>query len=341
MSRVLMFLSLMVMAFAQFGCGGQQFEPTTDLQTFQKEFQDKAAEKKDDTLFPGSVTAKTEGTAAPGDYLLGPGDLIDITVFETEDLNAEVRVSSRGTVSMPILGAVYVQNMTAAQAEEKLEELLREKYLQDPHVSIFIKEHVSKQITLVGEFEKPGTYEYITRRNLLDVVAIAGGLTEEAGYVAYVTRIDGQTKNREVIRVDLNQLIKKGNMNYNIPVLGGDVIFVPEAGRCYVDGAVRKPGLYPIRGKVTITEAIAMAGGLRSFADEDHIKLVRFKDGGKREIISLAYSALQSGEIKDIYLHDGDVVYAESSTLGLLTSGGGGLSLMFMGTGVQYRVPEH
>ncbi len=341
MKHLIVLLTTLCFTFVLYGCGGEQFEPTTDLATFQKEFHNKKKTPVDNAMSPAEVFAKAENTGGAGDYLLGPGDLIDVTVFETEDLNAEVRVSSRGTVSIPILGAVYVQNMTAAQAEEKIEELLREKYLQDPHVSIFIKEHVSKQITLVGEFEKPGTYEYITKRNLLDVVAIAGGLSEEAGFVAYITRVDGQTKKREVIRVDLNQLIKKGNMEYNIPILGGDVIFVPEAGRCYVDGAVRKPGLYPIRGNVTITEAIAMAGGLRSFADEDHIKLVRFKEDGKREIVSLAYSDLQSGEIKDIYLRDGDVVYAESSTLGLLTSGGGGLSLMFMGTGVQYRVPEH
>ena len=326
------------------GCGGDRFEATTDLATFQKDAQHKKTEPVKDAMSPSALFAGA-GTAAPaggaGDYLLGPGDLIEVTVFETKDLNAEVRVSSRGTIRLPMLGSVYVQNMTAAQAEEKIEESLREKYLQDPHVAIFIKEHVSKEITLVGEFKKPGSYEYIRRRNLLDVIAIAGGLSDNAGLDAYITRMDGQTNKRQIIRVDLNQLIKKGDMKYNIPILGGDVIFVPESGHCYVDGAVNKPGLYPIKGNVTIAEAIAMAGGLRSFADEDHIKLVRFQENGKKDIVSIAYNSLQSEKIKELYLHDGDVVYAESSTLGMLTSGGGGLSLMFMGTGVQYRMPSH
>ncbi len=321
------------------GCG-QRLKATTDLATFEKEFQNKKVEPANNAVSPGDILARVGDAGGAEDYLLGPGDLIDVTVFETEDLNTEVRVSSRGTISMPMLGVIYVQNMTAAQAEEKIEKLLGEKYLQDPHVSIFIKEHVSKQITLVGEFEKPGTYEYITRRNLLDVVAIAGGLTDDAGLIAFVTRTDNQTKKRQVIRVDLNKLIKEGDMEYNIPILGGDVIFVPEAGHCYVDGAVRKPGLYPIKGNVNIADAIAMAGGLRSYADEDHIKLVRYQENGKKVIVNIPYDSLQSGKVKDIYLKDGDVVFAESSSLGLLTSGGG-ISLMFMGTGVQYRAPAH
>ena len=321
------------------GCVDERFQATTDLENFQKLHQKKEQElNKRESITPTPNVLNS--AVGLGDYLLGPGDLLSVTVFETEDLNAEVRVSSRGFVSLPLLNNVDVQNLTAAEAEDKIEGLYAEKYLHDPHVTVYIKEHISKQITLVGSFMNPGTYEYVSRRKLLDVIAIAEGLNAEAGSIAYITREDPETKKMVNYLIDLDELIQQGNMEQNLVVLGGDVIFVPESGQCFIDGAVREPGTYKIDTNMTITEGIALAGGLASFADTDSIKLIRYMGKGRqREIISLSYSDLQAGVGDTLLLQDQDIIFAESSSSGTFMSGTG-FSIGFMGTGINFKDPR-
>ena len=336
---ILFLITLLLSPLLLAGCASEKFETTTDLNQFKKHYDKIAEDKAKSNAMDKKIFANAAAAPDAGDYLLGPGDLIMVTVFETSDLNSEVRVSSRGTVSLPMLGNVDVYDLTAAEAEKKIEDLLRRDFLQDPHVTVFIKEHVSKQITLVGEVNNPGTYDYVARRSLLDVLAIADGLTEDAGTFAYITRTNKRTNERQTYKVDLDELISKGNMQVNMSILGGDVIFIPEAGHCFVDGAVRKPGIYPIKSNMTITEAIALAGGLRSYADDDQIKLIRLKEDGGRDVVSIDYSELQSGKIANLLLQDRDVIYAESSGLGLFSSGSG-FSIGFMGTGINYHSPD-
>lgn len=339
MRRVAYFL-IAAICLVMCGCAEEQFEANTDLKQFQQASQEieQKAPTADQVVVQPAVAAMA--TDDIGDYVLGPGDLIQLTVFETKDLNTEVRVSSRGQVSLPLIGTVDVRNLTAAEAEEKIEHLLAANYLQDPHVSIFIKEHVSRQITLVGSFKKPGTYDYVSKRNLLDVIAIAEGLTENAGTAAYITRFDDKSKKNINYFVDLDQLIKRGNMAQNIMVLGGDVIFIPETGQCFVDGAVRKPGTYPIKSGMTITEVVTLAGGLAGYADTDKIKLIRHMGPGKeRQVLSLSYNDLQAGVGDSLLIKDQDIIFAESSSSGMLFSGSG-FTLGFLGTGVSYRNPK-
>lgn len=331
-------LFFLIVIFSLCGCADEQFKATTDVDNFQKLYQEK--EKENDKREAQMITPASLSTASPGDYLLGSGDLINVTVFETPDLNAEVRVSSRGFVSLPLLDNVNVVNKTAAEAEEEIERLYREKYLHDPHVTVYIKEHVSKQITLVGALTKPGTYDFISKRRLLDVIAIANGLTPKAGSTAYVTRQDATTQKAVNYLVDLDELIRKGNMQQNFEIQGGDVIFVPESGQCFIDGAIRKPGTYPISTKMTVTEGIALAGGLASYAANDSIKLIRYMGKGKkREILKLSYSDLQGGLGDTIILEDQDIIFAESSSSGTFMSGTG-FSLGFMGTGINFKDPK-
>jgi polysaccharide export outer membrane protein len=331
----LSFIPLLLLSLLLSGCAEEQFKSNTELKEFQAHSKELAAKTEKQQMFNSILTAPPEET----EYLLGPGDLLTVTVFETEDLNAEARVSSRGYVSLPILDRVNVLGLTVAEAEEKIETLLREKYLQNPHVAVFVKERISNQITLAGSFNKPGTYDYVSGRRLLDIIAVAEGLTDKAASLAYLTREDPKSKKRQNYIIDLNALIKDGDMNYNVAISSGDVIFIPEAGQCFVDGAVRHPGIYPVRGDITITEAIVLAGGLTGYADDDKIKLIRYTGKGERKIISLSYSELQEGLGDSIKLRDQDVIYAESSSAGLFSTGMG-FTLGFMGTGIQYRNPS-
>ncbi len=117
---------------------------------------------KDDeiTQINEQILASAQMPADPSDYLLGAGDLLQINVFEAEELNAKVRVSSRGYVTLPLIGSVLVKGLSAREAEQKIEELYRERYIKNPHVGIFIEEHFSRRVTLMGQFQKPGTYDY-------------------------------------------------------------------------------------------------------------------------------------------------------------------------------------
>lgn len=320
------------------GCGGkEQFKETTSLEDFTKAY------STGNSSPPGKQRAMAmpkESEIVKGDYQLGAGDLLAIKVFESSDLDTEVRVSSRGYINVPLLGDVKVKNLSLAEAEGKIEHLYKKDFIHDPHVSIYIKEHVSKQITIVGAVEKPGTFKFVSQRRLLDILAMGHGLRENAASYAYLTRRDHKTGVSHNYMIDLDDLVKNGNMSQNHLIAGGDVIYIPESGQCFVDGAVRKPGIYTIRSNMTVTEAVTLAGGLARWADDDKIKLIRFMGRGqKRQIVSLSYQDMQSGLGDTLYLKDQDVIFAESSASNKLFSGAG-FTLGFMGTGVKFDNPE-
>ncbi len=332
---------MLLAAFFLQGCAQEErFKQTATLEQFEKiQSEQKFQQESKKTVTP-MLPAVGVNSAGGDDYLLGAGDLLSITVFESTELNRDVRISAHGNINVALIGDVNVMNLTVAEAEQQIEDLYKKDYLHDPHVSVYIKEHMSKMVTLTGEVEKPGTYTYVSRRKLLDVLAMGNGLTDQAGSIAYITREDPKTGETKNYYVDLDDLVRNGNMAQNHLILGGDVIFIPESGQCFVDGAVRKPGSYPISNNMTVTEAITMAGGLAGWADNDKIKLIRYMGRGKeREVVTLKQSDLQAGVGDTLVLLDQDIIYAESSGSGKFFSGSG-FTLGFMGTGVSYRDPE-
>src|SRR5206468_6050254 len=114
--------------------------------------------------------------------------LLEISVFEIPELNRTVRVSERGTISLPLLGEMEVRGLTGMQVEDKLRQALTRKYLQDPQVSVFIREYGSKKVSVIGAVGKPGVYEMLGPRTLLQILSEAGGLAKEAGAHLFVIR---------------------------------------------------------------------------------------------------------------------------------------------------------
>ena len=274
----------------------------------------------------------------PSDYLLGSGDLLQINVFEAKELDSKVRVSSRGYVTLPLLGSVKVKGLSAREAEQEIEELYRKRYIKDPHVAVFIEEHFSRRVTLMGQFKTPGTYDYYSKQRLLDVMALGGGLSEKAGLVVQIRKSSDSPQGQSVFIVDLDQLIKEGNSDLNIHINAGDVIFVPEAGVFFVDGAVRKPGSYNIKHQTTIREAFVEAGGLTPYAKKDQAILVRYSEKGNREMIKLD---LNQPDTMEMNIKDRDVLIAEASAFGKLVHGTGFyIGLPGLG-GIGYQDPEH
>jgi polysaccharide export outer membrane protein len=265
-----------------------------------------------------TILAAARPNTDPGEVLLGPGDLLQVAVFEAPDLNAKVRVSSRGHVTLPLLGQLTVKGLSAREAEVRIEELYRATYLKDPHVSVFVEEHFSQRVTLMGQFQKPGTYDYPAKQRLLDVIALGGGLDETAGRTLQVRRTGLSPEESGTILVDLDQLVREGRSELNIDINAGDVIFVPEAGMFFVDGAVRRPGAYPIRQATILLEAISIAGGLAPYADSDTVLLVRHMGGGERQVLELD---LDEAATQDTLVNDRDIILVKVSPVGQLVQG--------------------
>jgi polysaccharide biosynthesis/export protein len=273
------------------------------------------------------------------DYLLGSGDLIEVKVFESDKLNTIVRVSSRGNVSLPLIGEVTLKGKTAYEAETLIEKRYRDTYIKNPNVSIFIKEHYSQRVTVVGEVSKPGTYDYPSRQRLVDALAIAGGLTDKAGQIVHVRRLTNSSDNSsQTFLINLDELINEGKNELNISINGGDVIFVPEAGLFYIDGAVRRPGEYHIKDKLSVRKAILSAGGLATYADTKDMVLRRKTENGSIEEIKINLQKDQD-LVEEMIIKDGDFIFVNASFWGKLFYGGG-VNIGIPGLGFNYRDPE-
>ena len=176
------------------------------------------------------TSSLTSGRDLYRDYKIGPEDLIEISVFEEEKLNKTVRVSSQGNISLPLLGILRVKGLTANELEKEIRDLLAEKYFQDPHVSIFIKEYRNQRISVIGAVDKPGPYDVTGQKTILDVLGMAGGLKEEAGPLLFLIRPpqpedegfkgkeDSQTMKPNTFVIDLEELLVKGDLTLNLPL---------------------------------------------------------------------------------------------------------------------------
>jgi polysaccharide biosynthesis/export protein len=318
------------------GCGGNARHSDT---TLVEEYVAKGDKDEEIAKINQEVFARANMNIDPSDYLLGSGDLLQMEVFEAQNLNSKVRVSSRGYITLPLLGEVKVKGLSAREAEIKIEELYRAKYIKDPHISIFVEEHFSQRVTVVGQVKEPGTYDYFSKQRLLDVLALAGGLNDSSGRSVQIRRVGTTPGENNVVIVDLDRLIKEGSTQLNIEINGGDIIFVPEAGVFFADGAVRKPGPYRIKQKTSLNEAIMEAGGFAPYATKNQeVTLIRRLDTGEREILKLNLEEQPEGQ--DIEIQDRDVIIVEASGWGKFVHGTG-FNLGIPGIlGFGYRNPE-
>jgi len=261
------------------------------------------------------------------DYKIGPEDLLEISVFEDEKLNKTVRVSSQGNVSLPLLGIMRVKGLTSNEVEKEMRDLLAEKYLNDPHVSVFIKEYRNQRISVMGAVEKPGAYEVTGQKTILDLLALAGGLKEDAGQLLFLIRPppledeagrvkkDSDDRTPRTFVIDLDGLLARGELALNMPLIHGDVINIPVSGKIFVGGEVKSPGGFPLKGKrLTLSQAIALAGGLGPKAAGSGTRIFRYTGNGPgKEIRSANIYAIEKGQEEDLQLKENDIVIVPMS----------------------------
>ena len=251
------------------------------------------------------------------DYKIGPSDVLEVGVFQWE-LSEEtktlaVRVSQEGTVSLPLVGDLYVAGKTVHEVRVMIEDALKDgDLILNPRVSVVITEFRSKRVAVVGAVRDPGVYtlrQNVTR--LLDIVSLAGGLSDTAGQYLHVVRTREGGQEKQVITVDLYDLLELGDLTLNVVVTNGDVVSVPVAPKFFVYGYVAKPGAYDLKRNTTALEAVATAGGLQSPVAAPSACVLR-RNG---EEISVDLTEIAGGDAPDIYLQANDVLDVRSTFL--------------------------
>jgi polysaccharide export outer membrane protein len=260
---------------------------------------------------PQTTPNAAHRVVSPPDLLIGAGDLIEVSLYGMPDFKTDVRVSSAGEISLPMLGTVAVGGLSVEQAGLVIERKLTEKGLfNDPHVTVFEKEYATQGISVLGEVQKPGIYPLLGSRKLFDAISAAGGTTPKAGRYVLITRRDDP---QHSVRVPLLTGAPE-SMENNVTVEPGDTILVSKAGVVYVVGDVRQPGGFVMEnGKdITVLQAVALAQGVGPNAALNGAKLVRKTPEGPQEV-PLALKKILAAKAPDPKLQADDIVFVPDS----------------------------
>jgi polysaccharide biosynthesis/export protein len=293
--------------------------------------QEETTQQTNDRIQQLSQAAKPVITDIP----VGAGDVIHIDVFDVPELSRDVRVSSSGNIALPLVHErIHVAGVTPYQLEQTIQEKLIETGLvSHPQVSVFVKEQTSQPVTILGAVAHPMTMQLLRPTNLLEVLANAGGIADNAGTVILVTRKTQQEFVKPVaetsggsnsdsgvqtIRIQLQDLLDTGNASFNIQIFGGDVIEVPKAGIIYVlGGGATQPGGYPIQSHgepPTVLKAVALARGLSGFAKANDAVIYRVNPKtGEREAIPVHIKKIEKDTSEDVAMKSNDILYIPDS----------------------------
>lgn len=263
---------------------------------------------KDAPMLGKSLSANAVKRPHAESLLIGPGDLLHVSVMREPELEQHVRVLDSGDVNLPLIGDVHVGGLDPAGAEAAIAaKYLDGNFLKHPSVSVFVEDFATQPVSVLGQVEKPGVYTITAPRTLLDLLAMAGGLTPIADRHIMVERAPG-VKDREV-RVFLSNHADDALMA-NVIIDPGDTILVPKAGIVYVLGDVGRPGGYPMQNesRMTVLEALAAADGVNRTANEKKAVVIH-NTNGQYDSEPLPLRAIERGQSPDELLQANDVIY--------------------------------
>jgi polysaccharide export outer membrane protein len=263
------------------------------------------------------------------DYRIGPDDVIEIRVYNNPQLSRDaVRISARGTISMPLIEhEIQAACKSAKELGSDVSQLYLD-YLRNPQVYVSVKDYKSKPVAVIGAVNSPGQFQLQRRVRLLEMLTLAGGYQERAGSTIQVVHTGGQIscepqadalqarapdKSDTVYYYSLSETLR-GEERSSPYVQPGDVITVLEADQAYVVGNVLRPTNVPLKEEVTITQAIAMAGGIMPDTKSNKVRILRKAAGreGKSEIF-VDLSAIEKRRADDIALKANDIVDVPTS----------------------------
>ena len=249
------------------------------------------------------------------DYLIGKDDLIEVAVFEAPELGTTTRVSASGLISLPFIGPVEAAGHSLRELESNIQTALK-KSLNDPHVTVFVREYASQPVSVVGAVKIPGIYQIKGQKFLLDMLAMAQGLDQaNAGKTIQVMRKSPDSSETQAITVSTEDLFQNGKTELNIPIHAGDVINVLQAGSIFIVGEVIRPGEFVLRqGKdVTATQAVALGGGFSRDAKKQNCMVIRLHIDGTKEEIPVNAAKILDGSSNDITLQPNDILFVPAN----------------------------
>ncbi|MDI6853480.1 MAG: SLBB domain-containing protein [Deltaproteobacteria bacterium] len=257
----------------------------------------------------------------PGNYKVGPEDLLEVNIYGQKELNRVVRVDRDGKIKLPLVGEADVQGLSTMEVERKLESLYGQNYLHSPQVTVFVKEYRHQRVSVVGAVNKPGIFPMIGPRTIFEMLSEAGGLNEDAGDVVHVIRKSGggfkggqAAGSPQTLVINMRSALNQSPAELcSLSVQDGDVINVPYAGFAYVTGEVQKPGKVAVKQGLTVSQAVAVAGAFTPVASKQ-IQVLRFDEQGERQIIPVDWGTVSQGKGNDLLLKEDDVVVVPSST---------------------------
>ena len=242
---------------------------------------------------------------------IGPGDLLDLSVYHVPELILKVRVDSNGYVSLPLVGDLKLSGITVRDAQLRVaQKLVDLDLVKKPEVSLFVEEFATQGITVYGEVASPGIYPLLGPHTLYDAISAAGGLTVKAGHTVTVMHA-GQSRPDEVIDLPGDGTPGKAD----VMLSPGDTVVVSKTGVVYVLGEVNKPGAFLMENNTSMSllKAVALAGSATKLASLRHVYIIRKGNDGTSEM-EVRLDKLNHS-VPDVQLHAEDIVFVPLSNI--------------------------
>jgi polysaccharide export outer membrane protein len=263
------------------------------------------------TNTPGTTSASQEKDNFDQSAVtkLGPGDLIEVSVFNVPEMTTKARVSNSGDIYLPLIDYVHVEGLTQEEAQTVIEKRLSDGgFVRSPHVTIFVDEAASQGVTVLGEVIRPGIYPDVADHKLYGVLSEAGGFTPAASHKIAVIR----RNQPDPLRLDLPRNLAD-DLKGDIEILPGDTITVPRAPIIYVVGDVGRPsGLLVDNGTLTVLQALALAGGTNRTAKMGGARILRKTPSGMTET-RIQLKKMLEAKAPDVTLQADDILFVPVS----------------------------
>jgi polysaccharide export outer membrane protein len=260
------------------------------------------------------VGLPSRAAAQAANYVLGPQDILSITVWDQPDMTGKYTVEGDGTFAFPMVGRIKAGGLKVRDVETAIKKRLADGYIKNPQLSVGVEQYRSQRIFIVGEVRSPGAFPLTGDMTLIEALAHAGSLTGDASQEAVIVRApappradspaaaapapseqsDGD-ETAEVLHIDLKKLAA-GVLSQNVRLRDGDTIFVARVENIFVLGQVKSPGPHPVQKDTTVLQAISLAGGTTERGSTGRIRLIRTVNGKQVELKAKLGDIVQPGD---------------------------------------------
>lgn len=280
-----------------------------------KEFKTEIPKKVQEYATPGKIDALTPHESFQ--YRIGPGDIVGVNVWHRPELTQDnIVVSPDGFIAVPRLGSINVMNRTQIEVQDMITKKLEVLYIK-PEVSVKVQEFHNNKAFILGRVSKPGVINFPGKGTLLEALALAGGIPDNAKETS-LTKCSIIRGNDTVIWINLQDLLNNGNMALNARIVNNDIIYIPEAADelVYVMGEVASPGAIQLKSGMNVVKAIMLAGGMNKFANPEKVFVIR-QQNLKGDVIKIDMKNLiERGDFtRNFALMSNDIVFVSSSGL--------------------------